>query len=284
MTAAGASPLDTSRYLVRPGEPARLPDRPTDDTQGWDKAAAKAETERLIERMQELQERLYAESRQSLLVVLQAMDGAGKDSTTRSVLGPLNPQGVHVRSFKAPSAEERGHDFLWRAHAAAPAAGRIAVFNRSHYEDVLVVRVRGLAPPDVVEGRYEHIRAFERLLVDAGTRIVKLMIHVSPAYQLRQFVERVEDPAKHWKFNPADLDDRRLWPAFMEAYEIAMTRTSTADAPWIVVPAETKWFRNLVVARVLTDALEAMDPEFPPPAFSPAEWTRERVEREGRLG
>ena len=283
MSAAGAPALDTSRYVVRPGEPVRLSERPTDDAQGWTKDAAKAETARLIERMQTLQERLYAESRQSLLVVFQAMDGAGKDSTTRAVLGPLNPQGVHVRSFKAPSPEERAHDFLWRVHAAVPQAGRIAVFNRSHYEDVLVVRVRGLAPPDVVEARYEHIRAFERLLGEARTRIVKFMIHVSPAYQLRQFVERVEDPAKHWKFNPADLDDRRLWPAFMEAYEIAMSRTSTDAAPWIVVPAETKWFRNLLVARVLTDALEAMDPQFPPPAFDPAEWTAERVERDGRI-
>lgn len=276
-------PLDTARYVVPPGTRPDLAAWPTDETQGWDKSTAVAETAGLIARMQDLQERLYAEGRQSLLVVLQAMDGAGKDSTTRAVLGPLNPQGVHVRSFKAPSAEELAHDFLWRVHAAVPQAGRIAVFNRSHYEDVLVVRVRGLAPPDAVEGRYEHIRAFERLLGEARTRIVKFMIHVSPAYQLRQFVERVEDPTKHWKFNPRDLDDRRLWPAFMDAYATAIERTSTAEAPWIVVPAERKWFRNLVVARVLTDALEAMDPQFPPPAFDPAEWTAERMEREGRL-
>jgi PPK2 family polyphosphate:nucleotide phosphotransferase len=269
--------LDLDRFLVPPGEPARLAQRPTEVDGGLDKAAARAATRDLIERLGDLQERLYAESRQSVLLVLQAMDTAGKDTTIGRVIGPLNPLGVRVWSFKAPTQEELDHDFLWRVHARAPRAGFIGVFNRSHYEDVLVVRVKGLAPRDVVEARYEHINAFERLLASRGTRIVKVMLHISKDYQLERLRRRLRRADKHWKFEPGDLKDRALWSHFQEAYELALTRCSTETAPWYVVPAERRWFRDLVVANLLVQALEEMDPQYPPPRFDPREFPPESI-------
>ena len=257
-------------YRIASGATVRLGERATDDTQDLDRDAAEAETARLIEEIDGLQERLYAESNQSLLIVLQAMDGAGKDSTIRSVFGPLHPQGVRVAPFKAPTAPELAHDFLWRVHQQAPAQGELVVFNRSHYEDVLVVKVHGWAPPDVIERRYGHIEAFERLLADAGTRVVKVMLHVSKDYQLERMRKRLDDPTKHWKFNPGDLEERKLWDAYQRAFEVAIERTSTAAAPWYVVPSEHRWFRDLVVARLLADALREMDPQFPAPTYDPA--------------
>ena len=257
-------------YRIAPGAPVRLADFWTDDTQGWDKDAAKDETKRLLEEVDALQERLFAERTQSLLVVLQAMDGAGKDSTIRHVFGPLHPQGVRVAAFKSPTAPELAHDFLWRVHQKAPATGELVVFNRSHYEDVLIVKVHGWAPPDVIERRYGHIAAFEELLEDAGTRIVKIMLNVSKAYQLERMQRRLDRPDKHWKFNPDDLTERKLWDDYMVAFETALERTSTEAAPWFVIPAEERWFRDLVVARLLADALRAMDPHFPAPTYDPA--------------
>ena len=261
--------VDLDRYRIAPGAPVRLAERATDDTQSLDRTEAEAETARLIEEIDGLQERLYAEGRQSLLIVLQAMDGAGKDSTIRSVFGPLNPQGIRIAAFKAPTEPELAHDFLWRIHQQAPGKGELVVFNRSHYEDVLVVKVHGWAPADIIERRYDHIGAFERLLDDAGTRVVKLMLHVSKDYQLERMRKRLEDPQKHWKFNPGDLEERKLWDDYQRAFETALERTSTERAPWIVVPSEKRWFRDLIVARLVAEALRAMNPQFPAPAYDP---------------
>jgi PPK2 family polyphosphate:nucleotide phosphotransferase len=269
--------FDLDRYRVRPGDPARLGERPTDETQDLDKDAAEEATAAHVEAMDALQERLYAESKQSLLVVLQAMDGGGKDSTLRSVFGPLDPQGVRVAPFKAPTEEEKGHDFLWRIHRQVPRHGELVVFNRSHYEDVLIVRVHGWAPPEEIERRYEHIRAFERLLAEARTRVVKVMLHVSKAYQLERMRRRLERPDKHWKFNPGDLAERERWGDYMEAFEAALARTSTEEAPWYVVPSEKRWFRDLVVSRLVREALEAMAPQYPPPSFDPADFPPESL-------
>jgi PPK2 family polyphosphate:nucleotide phosphotransferase len=265
------------RYRVRPGEALRLDDRPPDETQGLDKKQGAEATAAHVEAIDALQERLYAEGKQSLLVVLQAMDGGGKDSTIRAVFGPLNPQGIRVAAFKAPTEEERAHDFLWRVHRQAPQDGELVVFNRSHYEDVLIVRVHGWAPPDVIERRYDHILAFERLLADARTRVVKVMLHVSKAYQLERMRRRLERPDKHWKFNRGDLKEREFWDAYMRAFEVALARTSAEAAPWYVVPAEKRWFRDLVVSRLVREALEAMNPQYPPPTFDPADFPPESL-------
>ncbi len=270
-------PLDTDRYRIAPGATVRLAERPTDEDQGFEEDAAEDLTDDNIDRAQDLQERLYAESEQALLVVFQAMDAGGKDSTTKHVLGPLNPQGVNVASFKTPTALEQRHDFLWRVHAQAPPHGLIKVFNRSHYEDVLIVRVHGWADPDVIERRYDHIRHFESLLADARTRIVKVMLHISKDYQLERFRRRLRRPDKHWKFNPDDLDERELWDDYMRAFEIAIERTSTEQAPWYVVPAETRWFRDLVVSQIVVDTLEAMDPQYPAPDFDPADYPPDEI-------
>ena len=265
-------PSLTDSYRVRPGEAVDLASRATDDDGGMDKKAARALLADLTARTRDLQERLYAERERSLLVVLQAMDAGGKDSTTEHVFGPVNPQGVRVASFKAPTERELTHDFLWRVHAKAPQKGMIRVFNRSHYEDVLVVKVHGWAEPEVIERRYGHIRAFEALLADAGTTVVKVMLHISKDYQLERFRRRLERPDKHWKFNPGDLDERALWDDYMAAFETALERTSTEAAPWFVVPAETRWYRDLVVGQIVVDALEALDPQYPAPDFDPADY------------
>jgi PPK2 family polyphosphate:nucleotide phosphotransferase len=264
--------IDLDRYRITPGTAARLAERPSKDTQGMARADAKAATRANVEALQGLQERLYAEGRQSLLFVLQAMDTAGKDTTIGKVIGPLNPLGVRVWSFKAPSRHELSHDFLWRVHRRTPGAGFIGVFNRSHYEDVLIVRVRGLAPPEVVERRYEHINAIERLLHDEGTRIVKVMLHISKEYQLERLKRRLKRPDRHWKFEPGDLRERERWDEYQAAYDLALTRCSTEYAPWHVVPAERRWFRNLVVSSLLRKTLEEMDPQYPAPSFDPADY------------
>ncbi len=273
--------LDLARYRVEPGEAARLSERDPADTQGLtedaDKDRVKAQTKANIERLRDLQERLYAESEQALLLVLQAMDAGGKDSTIEKVIGPLNPQGARVWSFRAPTEKERAHDFLWRVHRRTPGAGYIGVFNRSHYEDVLIVRVKGLAPPETVEARYEHINGFERLLTDEGTRVVKVMLHISKDYQRERLRRRLRRPDKYWKFNPDDLKERARWGAYQEAFETALNRCSTAWAPWHVVPAEERWFRDLVVSQLLLETLEAMDPRFPEPDFDPAEYPPESI-------
>jgi len=229
-----------------------------------DKAATKDASAVLRARLTDLQARLYAEGTRSLLLVLQAMDAGGKDGTIRSVFAGVNPQGVHVASFKAPSEDELAHDFLWRVHAQAPRHGDITVFNRSHYEDVLVVRVHGLIPEDVVHRRFRRIRAFEELLVDEGTTVVKVMLHISKEEQRSRLQERVDDPAKRWKFNAGDLSERALWDDYQRAFEDAIAKTATRDAPWYVVPGDRNWYRDWAVLNILVDTLERMDPQYPP--------------------
>jgi PPK2 family polyphosphate:nucleotide phosphotransferase len=255
-----------SMLRVEPGRPARLADRPTDDRFDLRRSAdAVRVLGELNARLSDLQTRLWAEDRRSLLLVLQGTDAAGKDGTIRSVFTGLNPQGVRVVSFKEPAGQEVRHDYLWRVHAECPRRGEIAIFNRSHYEDVVAVQVHGLLPRSQWRRRYRHIREFERALSDEGTTIVKLFLHISNGEQRRRLRARLATPEKNWKFRAADLEDRKRWDDFQRAYEDALTATSTAWAPWYVIPADRKWARNVAVARLLVDVLAAMDPQYPPP-------------------
>jgi PPK2 family polyphosphate:nucleotide phosphotransferase len=249
---------------VEPGSKPSLRRFDCAATLGWQKDEAKEELEKVKVRLDALQYRLAAEERRSVLLVLQAMDAAGKDGTIRSILSGLNPAGVDVTSFKPPGGPEAAHDYLWRVHAVAPPRGRIGVFNRSHYEEVLVVRVKEQVPKAVWSRRFDHINAFEQLLVDEGTTVVKCFLHVSNEEQRRRLQERIDDPEKQWKFRSGDLDDRALWPKFQDAYEDMIRRTSTAHAPWYIVPADRNWVRNLVVAKLLLHTLEQMKPKLPP--------------------
>jgi len=268
--AGGASwvKLMVRPFMIAPGQPVSL-SRFDPDYHGEyvskDDPAVKEKLQTDLRAMAELQEKLYAEGKQALLVVLQGMDTAGKDGTIRHVMSGLNPQSCQVVCFKVPTSDELAHDFLWRVHRCTPAKGHIAVFNRSHYEDVLVVRVKGLVSQDVWRRRYEHINAFEKLLADSGTRVVKLFLHISKDEQRRRLKERLADPTKQWKFNPEDLRERERWDEYMAAYEDALSLCSTPWAPWYVVPANHKWYRNLVVADVLTRTLTEMGPDYPPP-------------------
>lgn len=219
-----------------------------------------------LKRMAALQERLYAEHRQSLLVVLQAMDAGGKDGTIKHVMSGLNPQSCRVASFKKPAGAETDHDFLWRIHHVAPGRGEIVIFNRSHYEDVLVARVHKLVPKSVWKDRYEHINCFEKALIDSGTQILKFFLHISQDEQRERFQARIDDPTKHWKLSDADFAERELWGDYMEAFEDVLNKCSTEWAPWHVIPANRKWFRNWAVARTIVEKLKEMDPQFPPPS------------------
>lgn len=257
-------------YRVPAGQPVQLSRWASDEDGSFSKRQGQALLPDLQERLAELQERLYAEGRQALLIVLQARDAGGKDGTVKRVIGAFNPNGVQISNFKVPTEEERAHDFLWRIHARTPRSGMIGVFNRSHYEDVLVTRVHGLIDQASAERRLEHIRAFEALLIDAGTRIVKLYLHISPEEQRRRLQARLDDPNKHWKFNPGDLEERARWDDYTAAYEGALG-TSTASAPWYVVPADRKWFRNLLISQILVQTLEEMNSQYPTPTFDAAE-------------
>lgn len=257
----------TEQYLVRPGDPARLADRPTDDAAGVDRDRADQRRAENTQALQHLQHTLYAEHRRSVLVVLQAMDAGGKDSTIRHVFGPLNPQGVQVKNFTRPTPDELARDFLWRVHQHTPRRGHIQVFNRSHYEDVLVARVNRLVPDTVWSERYDIINAFEHALTQAGTVIVKIYLHLSRDEQRSKLAERLELPHKRWKFEPADFEARARWDDYMAAYEDALTRCSTPHAPWHVVPTDRKWHRLLIVSEILRATLEHMAPAFPEPAI-----------------
>ncbi|MCB0999367.1 MAG: polyphosphate kinase 2 family protein [Acidimicrobiales bacterium] len=250
---------------VRPDEAVDLRERPTDADFGMDKEAALARLADTRTAIDLLQQRLYAEGTRSVLLVVQAMDAAGKDGTIRNVLTGLNPAGIHVTSFKAPGGPEVQHDYLWRVHQAVPRRGEIGVFNRSHYEDVLVVRVKRFVPETVWRRRYEHIRHFEQLLTDEGTTVVKVFLHVSKDEQARRFQERLDDPEKRWKFRAGDLDDRALWDDFQAAYTEAIERTTTKDCPWYVVPADSNSRRNMAVGEILRRTLERLDPRIPDP-------------------
>ncbi len=229
------------------------------------KKQAKKLIRRYAERMRELQYLLYAEGRHSLLIVLQAMDAGGKDGTIRHVLGWMNPQGCRVVPFKVPTPEERAHDFLWRVHPHAPGRGQVAIFNRSHYEDVLVVRVHELVPRAVWSQRYEQINAFESLLAANGTRILKFFLHISPEEQLERFRKRLENPAKQWKISEADYAERAYWDQYQAAYADALERCNPDHAPWFVIPADRKWFRNLAISRIVVETLESLDMQLPRP-------------------
>jgi len=259
--------IETEIYRVKPDQEVVLSDFATRDDQGIDKDKGGKQFKKNTRELKSLQEKLFAEHRQSLLIVLQAMDTGGKDSTLRKLTRRLNPQGCAVIGFKVPSREALAHDFLWRVHDKVPKAGHIGIFNRSHYEDVLVARIHDLAPAPLIDQRYGHINDFEQLLTDHGTRVIKLMLHISKDYQLERLRRRLRHPDKHWKFNPGDLKERARWDEYMRAYELMLSRCSTEQAPWYVIPAETRWFRNLLVSQLVLDTLRSMAPQFPQADF-----------------
>jgi PPK2 family polyphosphate:nucleotide phosphotransferase len=249
---------------VEPGSAANLSRRSPEDHLGLaGKAEARKELAQLVDELSLLHNRLYAEETRSLLLILQGLDASGKDGTIRSVLTGVNPQGCRIVSFKEPSATELAHDYLWRVHLVTPERGEIGIFNRSHYEDVVTARVHGLAPKKVWSRRPRHIREFERMLVDEGTTLVKVFLHVSRDEQRKRLRERLANPEKGWKFRAADLDDRARWDDFMQAYDDVIGETSTKWAPWYVVPADHNWVRNLLVARILVETLQKLDPQLP---------------------
>jgi PPK2 family polyphosphate:nucleotide phosphotransferase len=253
-----------SRLVVDPGSAADLERRDPRDTLGLPgKGEAKEQLAALLEELSSLQEHLYAEGKRSVLLILQGLDASGKDGTIRHVFTGVNPQGCRVTSFKAPSPVELAHDFLWRVHAECPARGMIGIFNRSHYEDAVTVRVLGLVPEDVWRRRPERIIEFEHLLVEEGTTVLKCFLHVSAEEQRERFAERLANPAKRWKYNPEDEETNRHYGDFTTAYEEALTATSTKWAPWHVIPADRNWVRNLAVATVLVEALRRLDPQYP---------------------
>ncbi len=256
---------DTHR--IQPGQSVNLSEISAEGKLLYEdgKKAGKKAFKELRDQFRELQARMYAEDKQSLLIVFQAMDAGGKDGTIRAITQGVNPQGVRVASFKGPSKKELAHDFLWRIHKETPERGMIRIFNRSHYEDVLVVRVDNLVPESVWRPRYEHINNFERLLADSGTRILKFYLHIDKDEQRERFQERVDIPEKNWKFSFEDLEKRKQWDDYMVAYQEMLEKTSTEYAPWYVIPANQNWYRNLAIERVIVDTLNDMDPQFPPP-------------------
>ena len=256
-------------YRVKPDSQLSLDTCDPDDTgeykntdQGKEKA--KAVTAQLISRLGELQQRLYANGNRAVLIVLQGMDTSGKDGTIKHVMSGVNPQGCRVATFKVPSNSELAHDFLWRVHHEVPARGQIGIFNRSHYEDVLITRVHGLVSDKIVKRRFNQIKEFEEMLHENGTTILKIFLHISKDEQKARLEERIRNPEKRWKFNEGDLEERKLWKSYMEAFEDMMAATSTDYAPWYIVPANRKWYRNLVVAELVVDALEDMKLKTPP--------------------
>jgi PPK2 family polyphosphate:nucleotide phosphotransferase len=258
------------KLRVRPGTRVRLADLDPGATHGFDKASAEPVVERKMTDLASLQDRLWAESKHSVLVVLQGIDAAGKDGTINKVMEAFNPQGCVVSSFKVPTAEELGHDFLWRIHQRTPRKGEIGIFNRSHYEDVLVVRVHKLAPKSVWSRRYDEINAFERTLTAGGTTIVKFFLSIDRDEQRARFQARYDDPTKRWKFSMGDLEERKLWDDYQAAFNDALSKTSTDIAPWYVIPANRKWFRNLAVATILVETMAGLKPAYPPEPNLPA--------------
>jgi len=263
---AGKNQSFTEIFRVAPGKPFSLAARdPRDQGPFPGKEETKAQTAKDAEAIDQLQDRLFAEGRRALLVVLQGIDCSGKDGTVRAVFNHCGPIGVRVSPFKAPTADELAQDYLWRVHRACPPRGYIGIFNRSHYEDVLVVKVKGYASPEAIERRYEEINAFEKMLSDNGTKILKFMLHISKEEQAQRLQERIDTPEKQWKFNPGDLEDRKLWDQYMAAYEQALTRCSTAHAPWHVIPADRNWVRNAAISGIVRETLEEMNPQYPQP-------------------
>ena len=277
---------DIAAHLRLPDGPVDLTAIETDAAPGFDgkKADGKAALAAMAPELSDLQERLWAErtagSQRRVLLVLQGMDTSGKGGVLRHTIGLVDPQGVRITSFKAPTEEERAHDFLWRIEKGLPDPGFIGVFDRSHYEDVLIARVRGFADPTEVERRYGAINAFEARLVEEGVSIVKCLLHISAEEQKMRLAERLANPEKHWKYNPGDLDERALWPAYRDAYEVALERTNTDVAPWHVVPADKKWFRNLAVGQLVLDTLRGLHLQWPSADFDVAAEQRRLAEED----
>ena len=255
------------RYRVKPNEKIKLEKLDPADRSAYegDKEKAQEDLAKLNDKLEELQELLYAEHKHRVLIVLQAMDTGGKDGVIRRVFDGVNPQGVRVASFKVPTAEELDHDYLWRVHKMTPGRGEIVIFNRSHYEDVLVVRVHGLVSEKTWKKRYDHINEFERLLANEGTTILKFFLHIDKDEQKERLQARLDEPDKHWKFSLGDLEERKLWNQYMAAYEDVLNKTSTPWAPWYVIPANRKWYRDLVISTILVNTLKKLDMHYPEP-------------------
>ena len=264
--------INVSDFLVSDPKSFSLSDRATRIDLFTSKQDAKASTLEDAKLIEDLSHKLYGEASRSLLVVLQGMDTSGKDGTTKAIFQRTPPLNVKVAAFKAPTKKELAHDYLWRVHNVCPGKGAITVFNRSHYEDVLVVKVREFAPLDAVEKRYEQINNFEKHLVENGTTVLKFMLHISHETQGERLRERLEVPRKRWKFNPGDLDDRALWPDFMDAYETMVRRTSTDHAPWHVIPSDSRSTRGAIITRIVRETLEGMNPEYPDPGYRLADF------------
>ncbi|MCA9840145.1 MAG: polyphosphate kinase 2 family protein [Trueperaceae bacterium] len=267
--------VKTKDYIVKPDSKVKLKRLNPNDTGKFPdsdegKQRAYDLLDKQIARLASLQNLLYADGSRALLVVLQALDAAGKDSTIRRVFSGINPQGVRVTSFKAPTPEELEHDFLWRIHRQVPRKGMIGVFNRSHYEDVLVVRVKNFVAKKVWSERYEQINEFEELLTKSGTKIVKFYLHIDKNEQKERFEERLNNPEKNWKFNPGDMEDRKLWSDYEDAFEDVFSKCSSKDAPWYIIPANKKWYRNVIIAQVLIETLESMKLEYPSISYDPS--------------
>jgi PPK2 family polyphosphate:nucleotide phosphotransferase len=262
------------KYLVKPGSKVDLRKIDADDRHlfedGGKDDSAKA-FDKLQDELKFLQTKLYAQNKHRILVVMQAMDTGGKDGCIKNVFSRIDPQGIHVRSFKKPNEEELSRDFLWRIHDKVPRNGQLVIFNRSHYEDIIAVKVKNLFPEKIWKQRFRHVVDFERMLAEEGTTIVKIYLHISRDEQKRRLDSRLENPEKHWKFNPDDLKDRALWPDFMGTYEEVLSKTSTEHAPWFVVPANRKWYRNLVVARIMVDTMKQLNMKFPKITWDPAD-------------
>jgi PPK2 family polyphosphate:nucleotide phosphotransferase len=261
--------------VVKPGSRVRLSSIDPAETHGWTKARAAGRLEQGLERLTDLQERIWAEGNHPVLIVLQGIDTAGKDGTVTHVMSAFNPMGCSVTSWKAPTPIELAHDYLWRIHQRTPAKGEIAIFNRSHYEDVLVVRVHDLVPKPVWSKRYDQINAFEETLIASGTTILKFFLWIDRDEQKERLQARLDDPSKHWKFRLRDLEERKLWDSYLAAYEEMLRRCSTPAAPWYVIPSNRKWFRNLAVADIVADVLEDLKPQYPP---SPDDLTNVGIE------
>lgn len=262
------------RYVVKPGKRLHLADIDSNEKALIEEASKDNHLphfEVLQTQLQQLQKKLYAQNKHRVLIVMQAMDTGGKDGCIKHVFSRIDPQGIHVRSFKKPNEQELARDFLWRVHSRVPRNGEMVIFNRSHYEDVIAVRVKKIFPDKVWQRRVRHIIEFERMLAEEGTTIIKIYLHISKDEQKERLQARLDQPHKHWKFNPDDLEDRARWDDFMHAYEDLLSETSTAHAPWYVVPANRKWYRNLCVARIVLDTMQRLKLEFPPIDWDPNE-------------
>jgi len=259
------------QYKIDPQVPIKLKKLNANAVGDWEgkKKAAKKEFKRLQKELADLQEVLYAEQKHKILIILQAMDGGGKDGTIRALLEKVDPQGVKIANFKVPTPIELAHDYLWRVHAAVPAKGEMVIFNRSHYEDVLVVRVHEMVPKRIWQKRFEQINSFEKMLTEEGVTILKFYLHISKEEQKQRFIERVSDPQKQWKFNPQDIEERKFWEHYQEAYEEMLNKTSTSWAPWYAIPANNNWYRDLCVASIIIDTLQSLQLKYPTPLANP---------------